>query len=123
MENVRRQVENLLAEEIQAKKDEELVRSLQAQILIEEWGKRDELEKLQDEQRKLLDVERNKTEKFLEKQAKLERQLAGKSFLILSSSGVMGLLYSVLKTHSIVLSTYNFLSSVYKPNIFVGCNN
>ncbi|CAG7725678.1 unnamed protein product [Allacma fusca] len=75
LDEVRRQLEKLLAEEIQAKKDEELVRCLQAQILNEEWEKREELEKLQVEQRRLLDMERNKTKTFQQRQAEMERQL------------------------------------------------
>ena len=55
-----------------------MVRSLQARILSEEWEKREELEKLQVEQRKLLDMERNKTKTFAQRHAEMERQLEGK---------------------------------------------
>ena len=86
MDDVRCQLEKLLAEEIQAKRDEELVRSLQARILSEEWTKREELEKLQQEQRKLLDMERNKTKTFEKRQTEMERQLEGKKILKMNSS-------------------------------------
>jgi hypothetical protein len=58
-----------------------MVRNLQARILNEEWEKREELEKLQDEQRKLLDMERHKSKTYLQKQHELERQLEGKRHL------------------------------------------
>lgn len=78
---MRLQLEKLLAEEIQAKQDEELVRNLQAKILSEEWEKREQLEKLQSEQRKLLDRERHKSKTYLQKQVELEMQLEGAQLL------------------------------------------
>jgi hypothetical protein len=59
-----------------------LVRSLQARILNEEWEKREELEKLQEEQRRLLDLERNKTKTFQRRQTEMERQLEGKGYVL-----------------------------------------
>ena len=41
LENIRTQLESLLEEEKQAKKDEEIVRTLQARILREEWARRE----------------------------------------------------------------------------------
>jgi len=86
LDEVRRQLEKLLAEEIQAKKDEEMVRSLQARILSEEWEKREELEKLQEEQRLLLDMERNKTKTLQRRQTEMERQLEGKGLKLEEAS-------------------------------------
>ena len=61
---IREQLELLLDEERQAKKYEEIVRTLQARILNEEWARRETLEKLQEEQRKMLESERKKREEF-----------------------------------------------------------
>ena len=47
LEKIKDQLEVCLEEEKQAKKDEEIVRQLQARVLEEEWGRRDQLEKLQ----------------------------------------------------------------------------
>merc|ERR1719273_2532648 len=51
LEKIRETLEVCLEEEKQAKKDEEIVRQLQARVLEEEWGRREALEKLQEEQR------------------------------------------------------------------------
>ncbi|XP_066903082.1 switch-associated protein 70 isoform X2 [Halyomorpha halys] len=68
-------LEALLEEEIQAKRDEEIVRSLQARVLREEWEKREELEQLQEEQRLLLEQEREKRKEFEAKQKEKENKL------------------------------------------------
>uniref|UniRef100_A0A1B6L3D9 PH domain-containing protein n=1 Tax=Graphocephala atropunctata TaxID=36148 RepID=A0A1B6L3D9_9HEMI len=65
----------LLEEETQAKRDEEIVRNLQARVLREEWEKREELERLQEEQRMLLDQEREKRMEFEKRQREKETQL------------------------------------------------
>ncbi|XP_075220283.1 differentially expressed in FDCP 6 homolog [Lycorma delicatula] len=65
----------LLEEETRAKRDEEIVRNLQARVLREEWEKREELEQLQEEQRILLEQEREKRKEFEEKQREKESQL------------------------------------------------
>ncbi|VVC28792.1 Hypothetical protein CINCED_3A003219 [Cinara cedri] len=69
------ELENLLEEETQAKRDEEIVRNLQARVLREEWEKREELERLQVEQRLLLEQEREKRKEFEIKQREKENQL------------------------------------------------
>lgn len=65
----------LLEEETRAKRDEEIVRNLQARVLREEWEKREELEQLQEEQKLLLEQEREKRKEFEEKQREKEVQL------------------------------------------------
>ena len=77
MEKIREQLEKLLDEERQAKKDEEIVRTLQARILNEEWARRETLEKLQEEQKKMLEAERKKREEFEKAQNEKERELKG----------------------------------------------
>jgi hypothetical protein len=72
------ELEALLSEEQQAKRDEEIVRNLQARVLREEWSKREELEMLQRDQRLLLDQEREKRKQFEMKQKEKEQQLIGK---------------------------------------------
>merc|ERR1711953_492443 len=57
------------------KKDEEIVRQLQARVLEEEWGRREALEKLQEEQRMMLEEERRKREAFEQQQSEKESQL------------------------------------------------
>ncbi|CAH0390572.1 unnamed protein product [Bemisia tabaci] len=69
------ELEHLLEEETQAKRDEEIVRNLQARVLREEWEKREELERLQEEQRLLLEQERQKRREFEQKQREKETQL------------------------------------------------
>ncbi|XP_039292628.1 differentially expressed in FDCP 6 homolog [Nilaparvata lugens] len=64
-----------LEEETQAKRDEEIVRNLQARVLREEWEKREELEQLQEEQRLMLEEERRLRLEFEEKQREKELQL------------------------------------------------
>ncbi|XP_014254262.1 switch-associated protein 70-like [Cimex lectularius] len=68
-------LETLLEIETQAKRDEEIVRNLQARVLREEWEKREELERLQEEQRLLLEQERAKRREFEQKQREKEKQL------------------------------------------------
>ncbi|KAG8228698.1 hypothetical protein J437_LFUL008687 [Ladona fulva] len=75
LEDVKVRLEKLLEEETQAKRDEEIVRALQARVLREEWEKREELEKLQDEQQLLLEEEREKRRVFEELQKDKENQL------------------------------------------------
>ncbi|KAB7502246.1 Switch-associated protein 70, partial [Armadillidium nasatum] len=74
--SMRQELEKLLEQETQAKRDEEIVRNLQARVLREEWEKREELEALQKEQNLLLEEERKKREAFealqLEKETQLE---------------------------------------------------
>ena len=82
--NTRNELEQLLEEEKQAKKDEEIVRGLQvaykiygksktfflkstiikARMLTEEWERREALEKLQETQNEMLNKERNKREEW-----------------------------------------------------------
>uniref|UniRef100_A0A1B6CFM6 PH domain-containing protein n=1 Tax=Clastoptera arizonana TaxID=38151 RepID=A0A1B6CFM6_9HEMI len=69
------ELQALLEEESQAKRDEEIVRNLQARVLREEWEKREELERLQEEQRLMLEQEREKRKEFEEKQKEKEYQL------------------------------------------------
>merc|ERR1719150_835791 len=75
LEKIKDQLEVCLEEEKQAKKDEEIVRQLQARVLEEEWGRRDQLEKLQEEQRMMLEEERRKREEFEKLQLQKENQL------------------------------------------------
>merc|ERR1712079_700108 len=75
LEKIKDQLEVCLEEEKQAKKDEEIVRQLQARVLEEEWGRRDQLEKLQEEQRMMLEEERRKREEFEKLQLQKETQL------------------------------------------------
>ena len=77
LEKIREQLETCLDEERQAKKDEEIVRQLQARVLEEEWGRREALEKLQEEQRMMLEEERRKREAFEQQQSEKESQLRG----------------------------------------------
>lgn len=58
------------------------VRSLQARVLREEWEKREQLERLQQEQQELLEMEKNKRLEFERMQQKNERQLQGTDFKI-----------------------------------------
>ncbi|XP_041456945.1 switch-associated protein 70-like [Lytechinus variegatus] len=62
LEESLQQLELLLEEERQAKRDEEIVRALQARILSEETEKREELERLKEEQDALLRQEQEKRE-------------------------------------------------------------
>lgn len=55
------------------------VRGLQARVLREEWEKREQLEKLQEEQQKLLEMEKMKRLEFERMQQENERQLQGMS--------------------------------------------
>ncbi|XP_034831889.1 differentially expressed in FDCP 6-like [Maniola hyperantus] len=68
------ELERLLQEETQAKRDEEIVRALQARVLAEEWERREELERLQEEQNKMLEEERLKRKQFEMLQAEKEAQ-------------------------------------------------
>ncbi|PIK61315.1 hypothetical protein BSL78_01735 [Apostichopus japonicus] len=78
-------LEGLLEEEKQAKRDEEIVRGLQARLLDEETEKREELEKLKEEQERMLQEEQEKRQHLelvseelqmerLEQQRLLERE-------------------------------------------------
>lgn len=75
LEDVKVTLERLLHEETLAKRDEEIVRSLQARVLAEEWEKREELEQLQEEQRIVLEQEREKRRQFEEVQIEREQRL------------------------------------------------
>lgn len=75
LEDIKITLENLLQDETQAKRDEEIVRALQARVLAEEWEKRDELEQLQNEQRILLEQEREKRMQFEVMQKEKEQNL------------------------------------------------
>lgn len=75
LEDVKVTLERLLHEETLAKRDEEIVRSLQARVLAEEWEKREELEQLQEEQRIVLEQEREKRRQFEEVQKEREHRL------------------------------------------------
>lgn len=75
LEKIKDQLERHLEEEKQAKKDEEIVRTLQARVLQEEWGRREALEKLQEEQRLMLEEERRKREAFEKQQQEKETEL------------------------------------------------
>ncbi|KAL0274595.1 UNVERIFIED_CONTAM: hypothetical protein PYX00_002691 [Menopon gallinae] len=75
LSDVLNRLEKLLKEETQAKRDEEIVRNLQARVLREEWEKREELERLQEEQRKMLEQEREKRMAFEKLQMVKEQQL------------------------------------------------
>merc|ERR1712141_160183 len=74
LEKIREQLEHCLEEVKQAKKDEEIVRQLQARVLEEEWGRREALEQLQEEQRMMLEEERRKREEFEKLQHEKERR-------------------------------------------------
>merc|ERR1712013_811514 len=75
LEEIKEELEQLLEEEKQAKRDEEIVRTLQARMLTEEWEKREILEKLQEEQKEMLDMERSKREEFESVQEERERKV------------------------------------------------
>ena len=53
-----------------------------ARVLEEEWGRREALEKLQEEQRIMLEEERRKREEFEKEQSEKEGQLRGIFFNI-----------------------------------------
>lgn len=72
LEDVKLCLEKMLEDEIQAKRDEEIVRALQARVLAEEWEKREELEQLQIEQKNLLELERQKRIEFEHRQQENE---------------------------------------------------
>ncbi|XP_050350687.1 differentially expressed in FDCP 6-like [Nymphalis io] len=74
LKNAQAELERLLQEETQAKRDEEIVRALQARVLAEEWERREELERLQEEQNKMLEEERLKRKQFEMLQAEKEAQ-------------------------------------------------
>ncbi|XP_076275805.1 switch-associated protein 70-like isoform X2 [Rhynchophorus ferrugineus] len=73
--DIKIKLEKLLEEETQAKRDEEIVRALQARILTEEWEKREEMERLQDEQHLLLEEERRRRKEYEERQQENKREL------------------------------------------------
>ncbi|XP_071551138.1 uncharacterized protein [Panulirus ornatus] len=75
LQTLRRQLETLLEEETQAKRDEEIVRNLQARVLSEEWERREELERLQAEQRRMLEEETKKRQAFERQQEEKDSQL------------------------------------------------
>ncbi|KAK8398950.1 hypothetical protein O3P69_004214 [Scylla paramamosain] len=75
LQTLRLQLETLLEEETQAKRDEEIVRNLQARVLREEWERREELERLQEEQRKMLAEETKKRQEFERQQEEKDSQL------------------------------------------------
>ncbi|KFB49687.1 AGAP012332-PA-like protein [Anopheles sinensis] len=75
LEDVKLCLEKMLEDEIQAKRDEEIVRALQARVLAEEWEKREELEQLQAEQKSLLEQERQKRIEFEYRQQENEEKL------------------------------------------------
>uniref|UniRef100_A0A182IYD8 PH domain-containing protein n=1 Tax=Anopheles atroparvus TaxID=41427 RepID=A0A182IYD8_ANOAO len=75
LEDVKLCLEKMLEDEIQAKRDEEIVRALQARVLAEEWEKREELEQLQAEQKSLLEHERQKRIEFEYRQQENEEKL------------------------------------------------
>ncbi|XP_066954335.1 switch-associated protein 70-like [Macrobrachium rosenbergii] len=75
LQKMRLQLETLLEEETQAKRDEEIVRNLQARVLSEEWEKREELERLQAEQRRMLEEEKKKRQAFEVLQEEKDSQL------------------------------------------------
>ncbi|EAT36497.1 AAEL011412-PA [Aedes aegypti] len=74
LEDVKLCLERMLEDEIQAKRDEEIVRALQARVLAEEWEKREELEQLQSEQKALLELERQKRIEFEHMQQENEKR-------------------------------------------------
>jgi len=75
LEDIRNELEQLLEEEKQAKRDEEIVRTFQARMLTEEWEKRELLEKMQEEQKEMLNVERSKREEVESVQDERERKV------------------------------------------------
>ncbi|XP_053680714.1 differentially expressed in FDCP 6-like [Anopheles nili] len=75
LEDVKLCLEKMLEDEIQAKRDEEIVRALQARVLAEEWEKREELEQLQAEQKSLLEQERQKRVEFEQRQQHNDQKL------------------------------------------------
>ncbi|GBP46506.1 Switch-associated protein 70 [Eumeta japonica] len=79
LKNAQTTLERLLQEETQAKRDEEIVRALQARVLTEEWERREELERLQEEQNRMLEEERLKRKQFEMLQAEKEAQFRGKN--------------------------------------------
>lgn len=76
LEDMKENLEKLLEEEIQAKRDEEIVRALQARVLAEEWEKREELELLQKEQTALYEEEKQKRIEFEQLQKEKEAELS-----------------------------------------------
>lgn len=110
LEETRRTLERLLEEETQAKRDEEIVRNLQGRygfklsglliftaikkfefvrtdslcllrVLREEMEHREKLERLQEEQKALLESEREKRMEFEKQQKDKEAQLLGRPFI------------------------------------------
>ena len=75
MEDIKSELESLLEEEKQAKRDEEIVRTLQARMLTEEWERRELLEKMQEDQREELTMERSKREEFEKVQEERETKV------------------------------------------------
>lgn len=75
LEDMKENLEKLLEEEIQAKRDEEIVRALQARVLAEEWEKREELEQLQKEQSTLYQEEKQKRIEYEKLKEEKEREL------------------------------------------------
>ena len=57
-----------------------IFQSFLARVLEEEWGRREALEKLQEEQRIMLEEERRKREEFEKEQSEKEGQLRGNYF-------------------------------------------
>ena len=57
-------------------------------VLEEEWGRREQLEQLQEEQRIMLEEERRKREEFEKQQQEKENQLRGNFSLIFTLSGL-----------------------------------
>ncbi|XP_018323912.1 switch-associated protein 70-like isoform X2 [Agrilus planipennis] len=76
LEQLKENLERLLVEAREAKRGEEIVRSLQARVLAEEWERREELEKLQREQKERLEQEVSKRKECeglrLEKELQLQ---------------------------------------------------
>merc|ERR1711935_1123806 len=75
LEKIRETLEVCLEEEKQAKKDEEIVRQLQARVLEEEWGRREEFEREQSEKEGQLREAQKQVEDMEKERRKLDKQL------------------------------------------------
>ncbi|XP_071946502.1 uncharacterized protein [Antedon mediterranea] len=74
LELLNKDLEDLLQSEKQAKRDEEIVRAVQARLLDEESEKREQLERLKEEQEKMLKEERERRENLEQRSEELEIQ-------------------------------------------------
>ncbi|XP_077510771.1 switch-associated protein 70-like [Amblyomma americanum] len=75
LEAAQQELERKLEEERQAKRDEEIVRTLQSRILAEEWEKREQLEQEKAEQQKQLEEESRRREHLEQLRRQKDREI------------------------------------------------